>query len=84
MKLVHGSLLALLCLSLTSCIFSSKKPTDAEADSTLGVVAEEQTGDAQQTLEELREERLKEQKRALERQITDLDVARQNQSTNPN
>lgn len=74
MRLFHLLAISAVCFGLTSCLSSSKPPTDSDADSKLGAEAEEETGYAQQTLDELKEERLKEQKRALERQITDIDT----------
>ncbi|MBI3316704.1 MAG: hypothetical protein HYZ85_01695 [Candidatus Omnitrophica bacterium] len=58
-------------LLLSSCIpFRSQAP-DSEVDTQLGVEADEEAVNAQDALSDLREEKLKEQQRSLERHITD-------------
>lgn len=71
---MKGSLLLILlaCLSLfSSCTAPEPKPSDAAADTELGLTHEEDRGEAEQTLEELREAQQQEQRRRLERQVTE-------------
>ena len=64
------SLLSLL-IFLTSCTTAPPQNPDTKADTQLGAAREEQTEEAEAALEELREVQRQEQKRHLERQITD-------------
>ncbi len=56
-------------MTFSSCM--SRPQTDTDADEKLGLVQEEKRGDAEQALAALREAQRQEQRRNLERQITD-------------
>ena len=61
----------ILPLFLISCASKSPQATDLNADTELGVAQHEETEEAQAHLEDLREMQRQEQKRQLERQITE-------------
>ena len=65
----------LVSLVLSSLLFSScflhRTPTDEGADEALGLSTESEKATAQQELERLQKAQLEEQKRQLDRQITD-------------
>ena len=69
------ALLILLSLSLVwgSCAHRAKPPqtSDLRADAKLGASSTNETEEAQRSLQEIQEKQLQEQKRQLERQITD-------------
>lgn len=56
---------------LTSCAMRSSQAQDATVDTNLGVHQKEQSHEAVKTLEEIQESQRQEQKRQLERQITE-------------
>ena len=58
-------------LLLHSACSTTHQPVDTQADAKLGLNQEEQTDDAQDALKKLQDIRAQEQKRNLERQITD-------------
>ena len=63
------SLLLLTLFSFSSCIH--RAATDADTDAALGLRTESETAEAQQELDRIKEAQLEEQKRQLNRQITD-------------
>lgn len=59
---------------LSSCIWRKSQAPDTQADTKLGLVAEEGQSEAEATTAELQEAQQREQKRALERQINEPEI----------
>ena len=60
-----------LCVALTSCATKPKPAADSDADTKLGLVQDEERDEAQKANDELQEAQRQEQKRRLERVVTD-------------
>ena len=67
-------LLISLLVTLASCAVRSPQASDIDADTQLGLAHEEQAEDAESALAEIQETQRREQKRALERVITETET----------